>query len=145
MIIRSLKREELPQVAKLEQLCFSHPWSEKSLTDSFDNPSAVFLAAFDGEVRGYVGAEVNYDGIYILNVAVHPDFRRQGIGKRLIESLIENSSEEISFITLEVRPTNSAAVEMYASLGFEEVGRRKNYYSEPTEDAIIMTKELHSS
>ena len=132
----------LPQIERIEQACFSVPWTRSQLASQLDADRHVFLAAVrDGEVLGYVGMMYVLDEGYIANVAVSPDARRQGVGRALISALLARAEElELAFVTLEVRPSNSAAVALYSGFGFEPVGRRKNYYDKPSEDALLMTK-----
>lgn len=132
----------LPQIEAIEQACFSMPWTRGQLAAQLDGDRHVFLAAVDGDrVLGYVGMMYVLDEGYIANVAVAPEARRQGIGRALISALLQRADElELSFVTLEVRPSNTAAVALYSAFGFEPVGRRKNYYDKPSEDALLMTK-----
>lgn len=140
MIIKELNERDIPAVAELERLSFSKPWSEESIRDSFNSASCRFYIAETDKIVGYIGVSIAADEGYILNVAVHPDYRGQGIGKALVSCLIERYGDILSFITLEVRPSNTAAVNLYKSLGFEKVGERKNYYSNPAENALLLTK-----
>ncbi len=137
-----MSEEHLDALAELERICFSQPWSRESLAEELENDSAYFFVAeTDGEVSGYAGFIITAGQSYITNVAVSPKYRRMGIATMLFERLF-NIAEKygLEFISLEVRPTNTAAVSLYSSLGFEEIGLRKNFYRNPTEDALIMTR-----
>ncbi len=137
-------KSHVPQVAELERICFSSPWSEKSIAEEFENTEAVFLVAVEKEkLLGYGGMHTPYGDCYIDNIAVFPEARGMGIGRKITEALVLKA-EEIggSFISLEVRPSNLPAVNLYTSMGFEQAGRRKNFYTNPTEDGLIMTKVL---
>ncbi|MBQ1241581.1 MAG: ribosomal protein S18-alanine N-acetyltransferase [Oscillospiraceae bacterium] len=135
----------LDEIADLERICFSVPWSRKMLAEELDNACSAFLAAVDetGRVVGYAGLMVVLDEGYITNVAVHPDFRRRGIAQKLLD-VFENfaTANKLAFLTLEVRESNYGAIALYGSRGYRGVGRRKNYYEHPKEDAIIMTREF---
>ncbi len=144
MIIESLKESEIPIIAELEKKSFSKPWSEKSIRESFKNTSCHFYTAKDDVLAGYIGISIAADEGYILNIAVFPEYRGKGIGKALVKFLIEKYKNELSFLTLEVRPSNSAAVNLYSSFGFIKAGERKNYYSDPTENALLLTKYFNS-
>jgi len=138
-------KTHIPSLVELEKLCFSLPWSEEVLRSQLPDDRHVFLIAQDegGSVLGYVGLMHILDEGYISNVAVSPSARRSGIGKSLLSELIRRAEQlELSFLTLEVRRSNTPARSLYAYCGFEAVGERKNYYDFPTEDAIIMTKFL---
>ncbi len=129
------------QIAQLEKLCFAHPRSEGSLTSDFTNGS-LFAGCVDesGMMLGYASADVVLDEAYIVNVCVHPEHRRQGIGAAVMKYLCDLCRQkDFSFVTLEVRKSNIAAIQMYNKLGFECVGFRKNFYTHPNEDADIMT------
>ena len=136
--------DHLDELEKLERICFSRPWSKKMLGEELENDCAAFLVAEEPEthrVLGYAGVLVMADEGYITNVAVFPDYRRQGIAAQIIKVFCDFAAgNHLSFLTLEVRPTNTAAIELYRSFGFEEVGRRKNYYDLPKEDALILTR-----
>jgi len=135
--------EHIPQIALLETLCFHDPWSENSIASELNNSLSLWLVALDGErVVGYVGSQTVLGWTDMMNVAVHPDWRRKGIGEQLIVSLEEAlRKRESTCLTLEVRASNEPAKALYQKLGFQEVGRRKNYYRNPKEDALIMRKE----
>ena len=131
------------QIAQLEKICFSDPWSEKSIASELENKLAFWLVATEGEtVAGYIGSQTVMDETDMMNVAVHPDFRRKGIAEALITVLVENLKRMGSHcLTLEVRASNAPAIALYEKLGFSEIGRRKNYYRNPREDALILRKE----
>ena len=140
--VQNAEASMLPQIEQIEQACFSMPWTRGQLSSQLDEDRHVFLAAVsDGRVLGYVGMMYVLDEGYIANVAVAPAARRQGVGRALIAALLKRAGElQLSFVTLEVRPSNAAAIALYEGFGFESVGRRKNYYDKPSEDALLMTK-----
>ena len=131
-------------IEELEKQCFSQPWTREQLISQLPDEQHEFLAALhEGRPVGYVGMMCVLDEGYIANVAVSPDWRRQGIGDALIAELLRRAvSRELAFVTLEVRAGNEAAKALYAKHGFVPVGTRKKYYSSPTEDAVLMTKFL---
>lgn len=134
---------QVSQVAALEKCCFADPWSENSVASELQNPLSLWLVAMDGEkLAGYVGSQTVLGESDMMNVAVDGDYRRQGVGKMLIEALMEHlKARESHCLTLEVRDSNTPARNLYASLGFSQIGRRKNYYRNPREDALILRKE----
>ena len=134
---------QVSQVAALEKCCFADPWSENSVALELQNPLSLWLVAMDGErLAGYVGSQTVLGESDMMNVAVDEDYRRQGVGKMLIEALMEYLKARGSHcLTLEVRDSNTPARNLYGSLGFSEIGRRKNYYRNPKEDALILRKE----
>ena len=137
--------EHLDALETLEQLCFSMPWDRATLASQLPDTMHVFLVAVDasGAVQGYVGMMHVLDEGYISNVAVAPSARRQGIGDRLIEELLHRAKAlELAFVTLEVREHNEPAQALYRKHGFAPVGKRRNYYQAPAEDAVLMTKEF---
>ena len=142
MIIRKMTADDVKFAAEIEKLCFVHPWSEQSVKDEMDKENSIFLMAFDGENPiGYVGLSVVFDEGYMGNLAVLEAYRRKGVGRALMQELLNECVKlELAFATLEVRASNTPAVNLYESLGFTEVGRRKNYYKEPSEDALLLTK-----
>ena len=143
MIITKMTDANVAQVAELEKLCFSDPWSEKSVASELNNPLAFWLVAEDeGRVAGYLGPQTVMDETDMMNVAVHPDYRKQGIATALIVGLVEELRKMGSHsLTLEVRASNEKAIRVYQKLDFQQVGCRKNYYRNPREDALILRKE----
>ena len=135
--------EHVPQITHLETLCFHDPWSEKSIASELENALSLWLVAVEGDdVIGYVGSQTVLGWSDMMNVAVHPDHRRRGVGEKLVIALEEAlKAQESTCLTLEVRASNDPARTLYEKLGFVEVGRRKNYYRNPKEDALIMRKE----
>lgn len=135
---------DVPQVAQIEKECFAEPWSEKNILNSLKNDKFYMIAVkLDDKVLGYGGMYFVADEGYICNVAVSRNARGQGFGKIIVNKLIECSrSKNLSFLSLEVRASNSVAINLYAGLGFVNVGVRKNFYTSPSENAIIMTKKL---
>ena len=141
--ISGIGREHLSDVAEIERLCFSDPWSEESLELLVSTRATGLVATENGRVLGYVGMMCVLDEGQIINLAVHPDARRRGIGRALIEKLEELAKERgLVYLALEVRESNDAARSLYVLMGWNECGIRRNFYSHPTENAIVMTKEL---
>ena len=134
----------MPQIAEIETLCFTDPWSEKSVASELGNRLSLWLVAMDGDtVAGYVGSQSVLDEADMMNVAVHPDYRRQGIGRELVLALAEALQKKgIRGLMLEVRQSNAPAIALYEQLGFQQVGMRPNYYRNPKENALILRKEL---
>ena len=142
MKLEKMTSTHIDGVCKIEEACFSHPWSRQSVESELANENSVFIVAVEGEkVIGYIGMSVVIDEGYIFNVAVNADFRRKGVGTALINELVTyGKKNNLCFITLEVRESNQAAISLYSDFGFIKVGERKNYYSDPAENAILMTK-----
>ena len=143
MILEKMNPAHVAQIAELEKICFSDPWSERSIASELDNKLAFWLVATEGDtVAGYIGSQTVMDETDMMNVAVHPDFRRRGIAEALVTGLVEELKTLGSHcLTLEVRASNAPAIALYEKLGFSEIGRRKNYYRNPREDALILRKE----
>ena len=141
--IVKMEADHVPQVAQLEKLCFSDPWSEKSVASELENKWALWLVALEGNaVVGYIGSQTAVDETDVMNVAVHPDHRRKGIAEALIGKLVSELKARGSHaLMLEVRDSNVPAISLYEKLGFLQVGLRKNYYRNPKEDARILRKE----
>ena len=138
-----MNADHLDELERLERICFSRPWSKRMLSEELENQCAAFLVAEDenGKVLGYAGLLVMMDEGYITNVAVFPEYRRLGVAAKIIEVYMNFAqANQLAFLTLEVRPSNAAAIALYQRFGFEEVGRRKNYYDLPKEDALILTR-----
>ena len=135
---------DVSAIAELEKICFSDPWSETSIASEANNRLSYWLVAeVDGVVAGYVGSQTVLDAADMMNLAVSPDHRRKGIGQALVNALVAHLQEnKVIALLLEVRVSNGAAIALYESLGFEQVGRRPKYYHNPREDALILRKEL---
>ena len=129
-----MKTEHLDAVAELERSCFTVPWSRNALAEELDNALSAFLVALDENDRvvGYAGLQV-----------VRPDCRRRGVAGKLLD-VFERFAEgnHLAFLSLEVRASNYAAIALYGQHGYRGVGRRRNYYEHPKEDAVIMTREF---
>ena len=135
--------DHLDQVAELERRCFSDPWSRRMLSEHLENECAATLVAQgeDGTILGYAGVLVVVDEGYITNIAVRPEYRRQGVASQLLDVFRRFAEGKgLAFLTLEVRASNAAARALYAKHGYVEAGCRKNYYEHPREDAVIMTR-----
>ena len=138
-----MNESHVKQVAELEKICFSDPWSENSVASELNNPLSVWLVAEEnGIVCGYVGSQTVLDETDMMNIAVHPDFRRKGIAAALIAELVRLLKERGSrILRLEVRESNAPAISLYETMGFTQLGFRKNYYRNPKENALILGKE----
>ena len=143
MEIIQMTSAHISSIAELEKICFSDPWSENSVASELKNPLSLWLVAVEGDrLAGYIGSQSVEGEADVMNVAVHPDFRRRGIAEELCLRLVTILNERnIHSLTLEVRASNAAAIALYEKLGFTLVGRRPNYYRHPKEDAHIMRKE----
>lgn len=143
MIIINMDSNHISQIAELEKLCFTDPWSADSIAWELENNLALWLVALEGDtVVGYIGSQSVLGESDMMNIAVHPDFRRKGIAEKLITELIAQLREKGNYcLTLEVRASNEPAQRLYEKLGFATVGRRRNYYHHPKEDALILRKE----
>lgn len=144
IIIRPMTSEDTKAVSDLEKECFSHPWSQNAIEAELSNSNAhFFVAVKETDVCGYIGCHIILDECYIANVAVSEKFRRQGIGRLLTDKILTYAKDKnCAFVSLEVRKSNISAISLYEKQGFEFVGERKNFYSDPTENAYIMTKEI---
>lgn len=138
-----LNESHVEDIARLEKICFSDPWSVSSIGSEVNNPLALWLVAVDGEtVAGYVGSQSVLGWADMMNLAVAPSYRRLGIGEKLVNELIcQLKDNKVTCLTLEVRVSNAPAIALYKKLGFSEVGRRPGYYHNPREDALILRKE----
>ena len=139
MTVVPMEERHLDTLAEIEKACFHAPWSADMLRAELGK--GIFLVAEqDGAVAGYVGCQTVLDEGYITNVAVSPDCRRQGIGRALIAELTERAKRAgLAFVTLEARESNAPAITLYEGAGFRRVGVRKNFYTAPAEDAVLMT------
>ena len=142
MQIVPMERAHVAQIAQLERENFSAPWDEASLLHELENPLSLWLTALDGDaVAGYIGSQSVLGESDMMNLAVAPAYRRQGVGRALVERLLWELAEDNHCLTLEVRASNEAAIALYESLGFRQVGRRPGYYQHPPEDALILRKD----
>ena len=143
MRIVTMDESHVAAIAQLEKLCFSDPWSEKSIGSELNNRLSYWLVAMEGDTLvGYVGSQSVLGESDMMNIAVHPQHRRKGIAEALVNALVEGLSERGNHsLMLEVRISNAPAIALYEKLGFEQVGRRPNYYHHPKEDALILRKE----
>ena len=143
MEIRLMNNGDIEQIAELEKLCFADPWSVSAFSYELNNPLSLWLVAVDGDtVAGYVGSQTVMGESDMMNVAVAPEYRRQGIAEQLIIDLIRQLNNRNSkSLALEVRQSNLPAISLYEKLGFVQVGCRPRYYRNPKEDALIMRKE----
>ena len=138
-----MREDHLEQIAELEKQCFSDPWSLRSITSELNNPLSLWIVAeCDGTVAGYVGSQSVLGEADMMNLAVSPLFRRQGVASGLVEALIKHLKErDVHVLVLEVRASNEPAIRLYEKYGFVQVGRRPDYYAHPKEDALILRKE----
>lgn len=139
----NMQPAHVAQVAELEKLCFSAPWSENAIRGELTNPLSLWIVAVDGDaVAGYIGSQSVMGEADMMNVAVATAYRRQGIAESLVSLLVKKlTANGVSSLTLEVRSSNEPAIALYEKLGFFQVGRRPNYYTKPKEDALILRKE----
>ena len=145
LIFSPLQPAHIDQMAEIEIECFSVPWSREALLEELDNPNAHYVVCADsaGNVVGYIGSRIVMDSADIPTVAVRPQYRRQGIGYELVNRMLEEMIlRGVSSVLLEVRESNLPAQNCYARAGFVPVGRRKNYYDLPKEDALLMGRQL---
>ena len=143
MQIVTLGREHLSGVAKIEQECFSQPWSEKALEILLSDNAVAVVAVLDGEAVAYAGMTSVLDEGQITNVATLPSYRRRGFSRAVLEELIARAGEKgISSIFLEARVSNTPALSLYRSLGFCVIGMRRRFYSAPVEDAVLMELKI---
>lgn len=138
--ISDVSVRRLDEIEAIEKRCFSVPWSYQNLLAQATGKNKLFLCATDDSgTLGYVGLSMVLDEGYISNVAVAPEARRRGIADALLYELARRTRQTLSFLTLEVRVSNAPAVALYEKHGFAVVGRRRNYYTQPQEDALLMT------
>ena len=142
IIIEKASVGDSPRIAEIEKICFSVPWSENSVKDFIENPLCIMFAAKDrGVVCGYIGLYIIADECDIANVAVVPEYRKCGIATALISHATDFAQKKnVERMMLEVRASNTPAISLYKKFGFEEVGVRKNYYTQPKEDALLMDR-----
>lgn len=137
--IEPMTAAHVDRMEEIERLSFSVPWSRELLEAELTNPYVFYLVALsEGDVAGYIGIESVLDEGRVLNIAVHPIYRRRGIGCALMSAALEICGG-LESLTLEVRESNSPAIALYSGFGFKPVGKRRSYYEKPTEDALLMT------
>lgn len=145
MKIVSLSSIYIDDVVGIEEACFAHPWNREGIESNFNNTDAYFFVALDDsdKVIGYIGTYMVRDECFVTNVAVLPNYRKQGVGSALVSRAVENAEANgAAFITLEVRLSNEDAINIYKKFGFESEGVRPKFYRDPEEDALIMTKRF---
>ena len=143
-IIRRMRLKDLDGVAALEEATFARPWSRESFRQELErNVAARYLVAeSEGKIIGYAGAWIILDESHITNIAVAESYRGRGVGRKLTQALLQLLSNlGASYATLEVRVSNERAQNLYRSLGFISVGKRKRYYEDNQEDAFLMVCE----
>lgn len=142
--VRLMTTDDIDQVVEIEEEAFTSPWTSKGFEESLSyDYSRFYVAIMDQKVVGYIGTYCMYDDVDITNVAVRECCRRMGVANKLLEMVIAYSLDnKMGNINLEVRPSNIPARKLYGKYGFEEIGVRKNFYSKPVEDGIIMQKDL---
>ena len=138
--IRWMIRRDMAEVLEIEQRCFEFPWSEQDFMRCLRQRNCIGMVAEQGDrVVGFMIYELHKNRLHILNFAVANQMHRSGIGRQMIDKLIGKlSTQRRTRITLEVRPTNDAAIRLYEGLGFTSAGRRPRYYQDNGEDAVIM-------
>lgn len=137
---RKMMASDADEIAIIEEMTFAMPWSRRDFWVEATNENAIYIVGTINEsIVAYAGAWISFEEAQVTNVAVHPDFRSQGIGTKLFAKLIEEvKNRGVTAITLEVRPSNETALKLYEKFGLHSVGRRKHYYIDNNEDAIIM-------
>lgn len=135
-----LEESHIAPILEIERVVNTAPWSEKSFRNELDHPQGVFLTALlEGQVVGYGGFWMVIDETHITTIAVSPDHQRKGIGRRLMVELLTRAKEkQMSCSTLEVRAGNEPAIKLYENLGYVAAARRKAYYPDNQEDALVM-------
>ena len=144
MISRLMNNDDIPMVARIEKECFSSPWSEDEIKATFSREDSIYcVVEKDGAVIGYAAFFFVLDEGNIINIGVLPEFRKQKVGERLLEILIEHAKiRGVERLFLEVRESNKAAIGLYEKFGFEKEGTRKNFYAEPVENGIVMVSTI---
>jgi ribosomal-protein-alanine N-acetyltransferase len=135
---------DVPEVLAIENESFSTPWSATSFMYELTNPfSTLEVVVLNNRIIGYICTRIIAEEAHILNLAVHPEFRRRGIASKLIWNALKKLRlSAVNLVTLEVRASNTAAIKLYEKFGFEVIGNRKDYYQKPMEDAIVMGLEF---
>lgn len=143
IIIRKAVTEDVPQIAEIEKASIPQPWSKAAFADALSQENAVTLVAeADGETAGFITGVFLFDNADIYSVATAEQYRKKGIGGKLLQAFFDTLPNEVETVGLEVRESNSAAISLYEKYGFERVGLRKNFYEQPRENAVLYTKQL---
>ena len=141
MELRRMNREHLDGVAALESLCFSEPWSVKALELLLGDGAFAWVCTEGQDVLAYGGMLSVLDEGQVTNIAVHPNHRRRGLGRKVLTAMLDEAARRgLVEISLEVRASNLAAITLYEQAGFAGVGRRRGFYKQPTEDALVMIR-----
>lgn len=143
IIIRKAAAEDVPAIAEIEKASIPQPWSEAAFADALTQENAVTLVAeVDGEIAGFITGVFLFDNADIYSVATAEQYRKKGIGGKLLQAFFDTLPNEVETVGLEVRESNLAAISLYEKHGFERVGLRKNFYEQPRENAVLYTKQL---
>ena len=143
IIVRKAVAEDISAIAEIERASIPQPWSEAAFAAALEQENAVTLAAVcDGTVCGFITGVHILDNADIYSVATADEYRRNGVGAKLLEAFFGALPDTVETVGLEVRESNLAAISLYEKHGFERVGLRKNFYSEPRENAVLYTKQL---
>ena len=144
LTIKNMQPEDVDEVVAIEKQSFSDPWSKENFLAELDLPfSWVWVAKVDEELVGYCCCWEIEEELQIANLAVHPEFRNQGLGKKILQEILNRACQrKVKKVTLEVRESNQFGLKLYQAFGFTEVGRRKKYYRKPVEDGLILAKIL---
>ena len=141
--VKKAEQCHVPQIAEIERNCIPQPWSEAAFAAALEDEKAVTLAAFCGDVLcGFITGVYLLDTADIYSVAVSENHRKKGVGKFLLEEFFSALPDDVQAVNLEVRESNIPAIKLYEKTGFQSVGLRKNFYSDPRENAVLMTKNL---
>jgi ribosomal-protein-alanine N-acetyltransferase len=147
LIVRKMMEADIPEVYQIEKNTFACPWSLRSFYDEIASPERALyhvVEAEDGKIVAFGGMWLILDEGHITNIAVDSDYRRMGIGRLLVKKMLIGAKEQkLEQVTLEVRESNFAAQKLYQQFGFEVLGRRKAYYSDNSEDALIMWADVY--
>jgi len=143
--LRDMRPEDLPQVHAIEESLEHSPWSMRSFAHELQSEDSILkIAEFNSQVIGYICVKILLEVAHLMKIMIIPEYRRKGIGTRLVLTCIDalRVKNSIKKLTLEVRESNPSAINFYKKLGFKIEGKRKSYYINPKEDAIIMSKEI---
>lgn len=141
--VKKAEQSHVPQIAEIEKKSIPRPWSEAAFAAALKDEKAVTLAAFCGDILcGFITGVYLLDAADIYSVAVSAEYRGKGVGKRLLEEFFDQLPDDVNSVNLEVRESNIPAIKLYEKTGFRRVGMRKNFYQDPRENAVLMTKNL---